>query len=150
MKKILEEKGGFFLDFEMLQEMKKALHDTFASGAVVITALMAKSCGRKFCVKVKGDVKGLEEAISRFSELMSERNWGEFSFSDVDLKRGTGRITVENSLETRKQKADKLGCYFLANFIEGFLSELFASGIAVTEKKCASKGGEQCEFEFHP
>lgn len=103
-----------------------------------------------FGTKIRGDTKGLEEALSKFSEWISERNWGEFSFSDVDFKKGAGRITVENSFETRKRKADKLGCYFLAYFTAGFLSELFARGIVVTEKKCVSKGGEYCEFEFHP
>lgn len=151
MKEILEEKGGFFLEFEMFYEMKKALYKTFASGAVVIFASMAKACGRKFCAKIGGDVKGFEDALSMFSKLMIERNWGEFSFSDVDFKRGAGKITVKNSFETRKQKAgEKLGCYFLSNFIAGFLSELFAKDIVVTETKCAGKGDENCEFKFHP
>lgn len=151
MKGILEEKGGFFLDFEMFHEMKRALYDIFASGAVVIIASMAEACGRKLCIKIREDAKGLEEALSRFSGWVSERNWGEFSFSDVDFKNGTGKITVKNSFEKREQKAtDKLGCYFLANFTAGFLSELFAKDINVTEKKCVGKGGEQCEFEFHP
>ena len=30
MKEILEENGGFFLDFEMFHEMKRALYGTFA------------------------------------------------------------------------------------------------------------------------
>jgi len=150
MKEILEEKGGFFLDFEMFHEMKRALYATFASGAVVIMASMAKACGRTFCTKVKGDAKGLEEALSRFSELMSERNWGEFSFANVDFKSGAGKFTVENSFETREQKADKLGCYFLASFTAGFLSELFAIDVNVVEKKCVGRGDENCEFEFYP
>jgi len=150
MKEILEENGGFFLDFEMFHEMKRALYETFASGAVVIIASMAKACGRKLCTKIRGDAEGLEESLSRLSESMSERNWGEFSFSDVDFKNGTGKITVKNSFETREQKATgKLGCYFLANFTAGFLSELFVRDINVMEKKCVSKGGEHCEFEFH-
>lgn len=150
MKEIPEENSGFFLDFEMFNEMKRALYETFASGAVVIIASMAKACGRKFNAKIRGDAKGFEEALSRFSESMRERNWGEFSFSDVDFKNGTGKITVKNSFETREQKAtDKLGCYFLANFTAGFLSELFVRDINVMEKKCVSKGGEHCEFEFH-
>ena len=151
MKEILEEKGGFFLDFEMFHEMKKALYATFASGAIVITASMAKACGRKFCKKIRENAKGLQEALSRFSELVSEWNWGEFSFSDVDFKSTAGKFTVKNSFETREQKAaDKMGCYFLASFTAGFLSELFARGVNVVEKKCAGKGDENCEFEFHP
>jgi len=63
MKEILEEKGGFFLDFEMFHEMKKALYATFASGAIVITASMAKACGRKFCKKIRENAKGLQEAL---------------------------------------------------------------------------------------
>lgn len=54
MKEILEENSGFFLDFEMFHEMKRALYETFASGAVVIIASMAKACGRKFWHKNQG------------------------------------------------------------------------------------------------
>jgi len=151
MKEILEENGGFFMEFETFHEMEKALEETFASGAVVIIASMAKACGRKTCIKMTGKAEGLEETLSKFSELMSERNWGEFSFSEVDFRNGTGKILVKNSLETRKRKSmGRTCCYFLANFTAGFLSGLFGKNIAVTEKKCIGKGDEQCEFDFHP
>ena len=51
MRSILEQNGGFFIEFEMLAEMENALQQLFASGAVVIIATMAKSCGKKLCQK---------------------------------------------------------------------------------------------------
>ena len=47
MRSILEQSGGFFIEFEMLAEMENALQQLFASGAVVIIATMARSCGEK-------------------------------------------------------------------------------------------------------
>jgi len=52
MRSILEQNGGFFIEFEMLAEMENALQQLFASGAIVIIAIviiatMAKSCGKK-------------------------------------------------------------------------------------------------------
>jgi hypothetical protein len=47
LKEFLEREGGFFLDFETFTLMKKALVETFFSGACVIIATMAMPCGRK-------------------------------------------------------------------------------------------------------
>lgn len=151
MKGVLEENDGFFMDFESFNEMKRALHQTFASGAIVIIASMARACGRKICAKIKPASKSMEEALSNFSDLMNNRNWGEFSFLEVDFNNGTGRILVKNSFETRtEESAGEKCCHFLVNFTAGFLSELFARNITVTEKKCVGEGDECCEFEFHP
>jgi predicted hydrocarbon binding protein len=88
---------------------------------------MAKACGRKIYAKIKENARDLEEALLKFSDLMSERNWGEFSLTEVDFKNGTGRILIENSFETRKKGAvGQACCHFLTNFTAGFLSELFA------------------------
>jgi predicted hydrocarbon binding protein len=149
VKEILEEKGGFFINFEAFQEMKKALRQTFASGAVVILASMAKACGKKTGRKIKGEAKGLEETLSKFSDMLNDWNWGEISFREVDFKSGTGKIIVQNSFESRgKEPAGQAGCHFLANYMAGFLSEIFEKDIAVNERKCVSKGDSRCEFEF--
>jgi hypothetical protein len=151
MKEVLEENEGFFMDFELFNEMKRALYQTFASGAIVIIASMARACGRKICAKIKPASKSIEEALSNFSDLMDKRNWGELSFLEVDFNNGTGRILIKNSFETRTEEpVSEKCCHFLVNFTAGFLSELFAKNIMVTEKKCVGKGDDHCEFEFHP
>ena len=151
MKEVLERNNGFFVDFEMLAEMENALQRLFASGAFVIIATMAKPCGRWVCKIFMDKSASIEKALEKFSELMSDRNWGEFSFSEVDFKNGAGRIAVGNCFESRKRKgAYKPCCHFLANFVAGFLSELFAKNITVIERKCVAKGDELCEFKFHP
>lgn len=148
MKSILEQNGGFFIEFEMLAEMKKALEQLFASGAVVIVAAMAKACGELFFRKVKSQNLGVEEALERLRQILAGWNWGEFTATYVNADEGTGRFYVKNSLETRTGWSGCVGCYFLSNFMAGFLSELLDRNIAVKERKCASLGGNVCEFEF--
>lgn len=85
MKEVLEENEGFFLDFETFALMKKALEETFASGAGVIIATMAKPCGRKICREIKRKVETINEALNRLCLLVDEQNWGQLSFIDVDF-----------------------------------------------------------------
>jgi predicted hydrocarbon binding protein len=148
LKDVLEEKKGFFLDFETFAEMKRALEKTFASGATVIMATMAKPCGRRICKQIKERTKTKKEALDQLSELVSEQNWGELSFFDVDFGKGSGKATVKNSFEARKTVSKTPCCHFFANFIAGFISELFAKNVIVKEEKCAGKGDAQCEFRF--
>ncbi len=151
MKEALEQYNEFFVDFQMLVVMEDALQQVFTSGAFVIIATMAKSCGRWLCKNFIAKSASVMEALEKFSELMSQRNWGEFSFSEVDFKNGAGRIAVKNCFESRKRGgADKPCCHFLTNFVAGFLSELFAKNIRVIERKCVAKGDDLCEFKFHP
>lgn len=151
MKEILEQNNGLFLTFEMLAEMENALVKVFASGATVIIATLARPCGQILCKEIIAKISDLEEAFNSFSEWMRERNWAELSFSNINFKNGNGKIIIEKSLATKiKKKTNKTSCYFLTNFIVGFLSELFNKKITVVEKKCARAGNEICEFEFHP
>jgi len=149
MKSVLEENGGFFIEFELLAEMKRALEQLFASGAVVIVATMAKSCGKLFCRRIKGQNLSVEETLGRFCQVLAGWNWGEFAVDYVNVDDGNGRICVKNSLETRTGRPEGVvGCYFLSNFMAGFLSELFGRNVAVKERKCASYEDRVCEFEF--
>jgi predicted hydrocarbon binding protein len=148
MRSILEQNGGFFVEFEMLAEMENALQQLFASGAIVIIATMAKSCGKKLCQKI-GKSISVEEALEKLCETLGGWNWGELNFSNVDMELGMGKFSVKNSLEGRVKKAgDDFGCHFLSNFMAGFLSELFGKNVAVKERRCASWEGNVCEFEF--
>lgn len=148
LKEILEENEGFFLDFETFAEMKKALERTFSSGAMVIIATIAKPCGQRICKQIVAKAKTKEEALNEFSELMNKQNWGELSFFDVDLERGSGKAMVKNSFEARQHQSKGPCCHFFANFIAGFISELFAKNVMVKEDKCAGKGDDHCEFRF--
>jgi len=151
MKSVLEQNGGFFIEFEMLAEMEGALEQLFASGAVVIVATMAKSCGKLFCLKMKSQNLGVEDTLERLCQILTGWNWGEFTVAYIDADEGAGRICVKNSLETRARRSGGIvGCYFLSNFLGGFLSELLSRNIAVKERKCASFEGKACEFEFQP
>jgi predicted hydrocarbon binding protein len=148
MKSVLEQNGGFFVEFEMLAEMWDALQQLFASGAVVIMATMARSCGKKLCRRIGNNVN-IEKALGKLCETLGEWNWGEFNFSDINTEFGMGRFSVRNSFETRvKRVSNDVGCYFLSNFMAGFLSELFGKNVTVKEQKCASQKGEICEFVF--
>jgi predicted hydrocarbon binding protein len=148
MRSILEQSGGFFIEFEMLAEMENALQQLFASGAVVIIATMARSCGKKLCQKIRKNIS-VEEALEKLCETLGGWNWGEITFSNVDIELGMGKFSVKNSLEARVKKAgENIGCHFLSNFMAGFLSELFGRNVAVKERRCASWEGRTCEFEF--
>ena len=148
MRSILEQSGGFFIEFKMLAEVENALQQLFASGAIVIIATMAKSCGKKLCQKIRKNIN-VEEALEKLCETLGGWNWGELTFSNVDTELGMGKFSVKNSLEARVKKAgDNFGCHFLSNFMAGFLSELFGRNVSVKERRCASWEGRSCEFEF--
>jgi predicted hydrocarbon binding protein len=148
LKEVLEQNRGFFLDFETFVLMKKALEETFASGAGVIIATMAKPCGRKACRKIKGKVKFREEALNQLCLLISEQNWGQLSFVDIDFDRGSGRAVLKDSFEARESMSKVPCCRFFANFMAGFIAELFTKNVVVKEIKCVAKGDEHCEFKF--
>jgi hypothetical protein len=112
LREMLEHKGGVFLDFETFALMKKALTETFASGASVIIATMAKPCGRKICKEIMQKTKSKEEALKQFCLLVNEQNWGTLSFLDVDFDKGTGRAIVRNSFETRSTSSNSEGNIF--------------------------------------
>ncbi|MEM2292657.1 MAG: hypothetical protein QXU81_10300 [Candidatus Bathyarchaeia archaeon] len=105
MKSVLEQNGGFFIEFEMLAEMEKALEQLFASGAVFIVATMAKSCGKLFCLKMKSQNLGVEDALERLCQILTGWNWGEFTITYIDAEEGTERLCVKNSLETRTRRS---------------------------------------------
>jgi len=148
LKKVLEENGGFLIRFEMFNEMKRVLEETFGSGAKVILATMAKPCGQRICTEIMEKTKTKEEALNKLSELMGTLNWGELSFFDVDFDKGSGRAIVRNSFEARKCMSKAPCCHFLANLIAGFIAELFAKNVIVNEVKCAGKGDDHCAFRF--
>jgi hypothetical protein len=148
MKDLLEQNDGFFLDFETFALMKKALEETFASGAGVIIATMAKPCGRKICREITRKAKSKEEALNQFCVLVNKQNWGDLSFFDVDLDKGSGKAIVKDSFEARRSMSKAPCCRFLANFIAGFIAELFTKNVIVKEVKCAGKGDDYCEFRF--
>lgn len=151
MKSVLEENGGFFVEFEMLAEMKSALEQLFATGGVVIVAAMARACGKLFYREMESQKLSVEELLEKFCHVLGGWNWGDFSFSSVDAKRWKGKLSVRNSFEARSGRVKGMGgCYFLSHFVEGFLSEAFGRNIAVKELKCASREGDGCEFEFYP
>jgi predicted hydrocarbon binding protein len=148
LKDVLEEKKGFFVDFETLALMKKALEETFASGADVIIATMAKPCGRKTCLEIMQKARSKEEALNQLCVLVNERNWADLSFFDVDFEKGLGKAIVKGSFEARKTMSKASRCTFLANFLAGFIAELFTKNVLVEEVKCAGKGDDHCEFRF--
>lgn len=148
LKEILEGDNGFFLKFETFAEMKKALEVIFATGATVIIATIAKPCGRRIGKEIMEKAKTRKEALDQLAALLNKQNWGVLSFFDVDLKKGSGRAIVENSFEARKCRSKTPRCHFFANFIAGFMSELFAKNFTVKEEKCAGKGDAYCEFRF--
>lgn len=148
LKNLLEEKQGIFVDFDMFKEMKKSLRETFASGAIVIIAVMARYYGERTFERIVETARTKKEALNEFCRMFAERNWGELSFVNVDFKKRSGKGILKNSFEARNYKSAVPCCHFLSNFMAGFLSKLLGEKINVTEKKCAGKGAAYCEFEF--
>jgi predicted hydrocarbon binding protein len=148
MKDLLEQNGGFFLDFETFALMKRALEETFASGAGVIIATLAKPCGRKICREIIQRTNSKEKALNQLCVLVNERNWGELSFFNIDFDKGSGKAILKDSFEARRCMSKASHCHFVANFIAGFIAELFNKNVIVKEVKCAGKGDEHCEFRF--
>lgn len=130
--------------------MKKKLEETFGSGAKTIVAIMAEPCGRKICREIVREAKSKEEALNQFCVLVREQNWADLSFFDVDFDKGSGKVIGKNSFESRSSfcLSEAPCCNFLASFIAGFLTELFAKDVIVREAKCSGNGHEHCEFRF--
>lgn len=143
-----EQNEGFFLDFDTFALMKKALEETFASGASIIIATMAKPYGRRICKEIIRRAKSKEEAMNHLSQLVNHQNWGDLSFFDVDFDKGSGKAIVKDSFEARRCLSKAPCCHFLANFIAGFIAELFTKDVIVKEVNCAGKGDDHCEFRF--
>jgi predicted hydrocarbon binding protein len=148
MREALEQNGGFFLPFDSFAKMAEALEATFGSGAKVIIGTMAKPCGQLLCKEIMEKSASKEEALNKLCELVNTYNWGELSFINFDLNKGSGRAMVKNSFETRQRQSKAPCCHFFANFIAGFISELFTKNVIVKEVSCAGKGDDYCEFRF--
>ena len=97
---------------------------------------------------MKKEFDATKEALTLFSRLKREENWGDVVFRDVDFERGSGKIIVRNSFESMARKAKEPSCHFFRGFLAGFLSELFNKTVVVTEEKCASRGDAHCQFRF--
>jgi len=149
LKSLLEEEKGIFIDFDMFNEMKEALRETFASGSLTIIAIMARRCGESVFNKIiKEKPMKKKKALDYLCEIINQKNWGQLSFVKIDLKKGHGKAIVKNSFEARNCRSTGPCCHFLSNFMAGFLSKLLKREVNVTEIECAGKGAAFCEFEF--
>jgi len=142
-------KEGFLVRFETFDEVRSTLEEIFSPKAMsVILYTVAIKCGKGSCSRVMKKAKTREEATNLLCELKNEENWGRLSFHNVDFENRSGRVIVIDSFEARTRKTDEPCCHIFRGFLEGFLSELFAKSIDITEEKCAGKGDEHCEFVF--
>lgn len=142
-------KDGILLRFETFSEIKSALEALLSpSAASVIMYHVAKEYGIYLCERIMEKSKRKEEVLKRLSELKNEENWGKVFFQDMDIKKGSGRVLIENSFEAVIHKTGQPSCHFLRGFLAGFLSTLLEKSITVVEEKCAAKGDKRCEFRF--
>jgi len=142
-------KNFFLMQFETFGQIENALELIFSpSAASVILHTAAMKCGVHAFKKIGKKAKTKQDMLNRLSELKREEKWGLIIFRDVDFKRGTGRIRIDDSFEAVARKSNSLGCYFFKGFLTGFLSELFKKSVLVVEEKCMSKGDLNCEFSF--
>jgi predicted hydrocarbon binding protein len=144
----LERDEGFEIRFVTFNEIKLSLWKVFGSAADSIVYDAGIEPGRRSCRRLVTIAGGAKETLVLLSERKANQNWGQFSFNKVDLQRGTGRICVDNSFESREMRVEGTSCNFLRGYFAGFLSELFHLGIAVTEEKCRARGDTRCEFTF--
>jgi len=140
--------GKFFLmQFETFGQIENALELIFSpSAASVILYTAAMKCGVHSYKKISKMAKTTEDVLDHLSKLKREEKWGEVTFSNVDFKRGMGKIRIDNCFEGVARKNNPLGCYFFKGFLTGFLSELFKKSITIAEEKCLSRGDSFCEF----
>lgn len=140
---------SIFLSFETITEVKSALEDILSpSAASVILCTVAKKIGTNSCKKIMEIAKTKEKTLSHLSKLKNHENWGKISFENIDFMKGSGKVKVIDSFESKARKTTQPCCDLFRGFLEGFLSELFEKKINITEEKCAGKGDEHCEFVF--
>lgn len=142
-------KDFFLMQFETFGQIENALELIFSpSAASVILYTAAMKCGVHSYKEISKAAKRKEDILSQLSKLKREENWGEVTFRNIDFRRGSGKIRIDNSFEAVARKSNPLGCYFFRGFLTGFLSELFKKSITVAEERCMSKGNSNCEFTF--
>jgi len=121
-------KGDILLRFETFGEIKLALEEIFSpSAAAVILYESARKCGARSCGRIMKKTRMKEEALRRLSKLKNDENWGKISFRNIDFKKASGRILIEDSFEAvahsqNSQAANSLGDFWRASFL-GYLME---------------------------
>lgn len=132
--------------FKTFSEIKEGLKEIFGTAGSTIIYLEAVKAGRMACRR-RVDVAGSREAaLKLLVEDKARQNWGEISFENLDMEKGSGKILIKNSLETRTTKSDKPVCYFFKGYLVGFLTELLQREVSLSEDRCAAKGDSHCEF----
>lgn len=124
----------FLVRFETLNDIRSALEEIFSpSVASLVLYEAGKKCGRRSCERVLEKNSTIAKLLNDLSKLKREEKWGKISFRDMDLKKETGKILIEDSFETMTSRNNKCDWSFFKGFLAGFLSKLFNKDITVVD-----------------
>jgi len=142
-------KKAFIFRYETFGDLESALEDVFTHSATSsILYVAAEGCGRRSFQRIMQKANSKEEALQRLIDLKKRERWGNIQFQQLDLKKASGKVIIQDSFETIARKTSKPSCHFFRGFLAGVLSEFFQKKITVVEERCAGEGAESCEFTF--
>ena len=146
---LLEDYRVVVFSDEDLAALKKALEETFFSGAYALLYFVGKGCGERSYRRLSQLYSDRQALVDACISLKERERWGSFRCEIVED--GTGTIRVENCFEARGcGNSKEPACYFLKGYLEGFLSNVFQRQLKVTETSCFAKGDRECVFESRP
>jgi predicted hydrocarbon binding protein len=142
---------GFEFRFETFQDLKASLVRIFGVSARIIIYDAGIDPGRRSYGRMARDSLSKEEALKLFVHRKASQNWGRIAIESIDWQTSSGRISVEDSFETRGMTgplSKERSCDFLKGYVAGFFSELFDAEVVVKEERCVATGDARCEFAF--
>ncbi len=106
------------------------------------------------------EARGLRgmDVFALYMQRLSQRGWGQFDASGIDLETGCGTLVVHNScFVLHEPDAADTGarCYMFAGWAPGALAWVGEDGarplrVQATETTCAAEGHAACTFTLAP
>ena len=93
-----------------------------------------------------------------YMKRLSQRGWGQFEVTDIDLDRGTATARVRNSafVDAERRRLGRKACYIFGSWFEGSLAYVAAAAgrelpLEAHEVSCAAEGEhDHCTFAIGP
>lgn len=135
-----------------LTEIEESIARTLGPKASSILLWAGWEVGRsdaKWLTSIIG-VKQVQFRLETLLNVRQSAGWGVFEIQNLDDKTISGKIVVDNSIETIEKRAASPEpiCHLMKGYLAGALSEIFQKPLDVTETRCKAQGFGTCEFEF--
>ena len=137
-----------------LARMHEEMIRILGSGAFTVLWYIGLEKGKNLVKLIKNFASenklNKKEMLAAFKQFYQAGGWGVIEYVDVNLRQGTGKIRIYNSIaESVTKKYDRPICYYTKGHLTALLQEIFEhKSIHIEEVKCMAIGDKFCEFEF--